>query len=133
MSLGIGACVSIVFVTFVYVGPVSRFPVVAETLLRLNIFSPVVTIAVFPCALERVVVGAVEVDPYCTALTPGHQISRTFPNLGRCHRRCWRCAGLRVGGSSRWVLSPRRRLVVQELGIASVPFNQTGAVAVLAI
>ena len=75
VSLEISACVSIVFVTFVYVGPVSRPAVVAETRLRLNIFSPVVTVAVFPCVLERVVVGAVEVDPYCTALTPGHQIS----------------------------------------------------------
>ena len=83
MPLGIGVCVNIVFVTFVYVGPVSRPAVVAETRLRRNILSPVVTIAVFSCVLERVVVGAVEVDPHCTALTPGHQISRAFADLGR--------------------------------------------------
>ena len=84
MPLGIGVCVNIAYVTFVYVGPVSRPAVVAETRLRRNILSPVVTISVFSYVLERVVVGAVEVDPHrTTALTPGHQTSRAFSDLGR--------------------------------------------------
>ena len=83
MPLGIGVCVDIALVTFVYVGPISRPAIVAETRLRRNVLSPVVTIAVFSCVLERVVVGAVEVDPHSKALTPGHQISRAFSNLGR--------------------------------------------------
>ena len=53
MPLGIGVCVGIVFVTFVYVGPLSRPAIVAETRLRRNILSPIVTIAVFSCVLER--------------------------------------------------------------------------------
>ena len=82
MPLGVGVYVRIL-VTFVYVGPVSRPAIIAETGLRRNVLSPVVTISVVSCVRERVVIGAVEVDPHSTALTPGHQISRAFSDLGR--------------------------------------------------
>ena len=99
VGVPLGVVVSVrVLVTFVYVGPVSRPAIVAETGLRRHVLTPVVAIAVVSVG-ERVVLCAVEVDPHCTALTPSHLIGRAFQNLGRYFERCWRCAGLRVGVS----------------------------------
>ena len=131
MPLGVVVRV-FVLVAFVHVGLVGGPAIVAEARLRRHVLGPVVAVAVVTVG-KRVVLRAVEVDPHRTAFAPGHLVSRAFQHLSRCFGRYWRYVCLRVGSARQRVFSPVRQPVGRELWPAPVPFNQSGAVAALAI